>query len=263
MADPDFAGLLRALESPPFRPTTEWLNELMTRWLDRVAFENLSKLARLRAGVHGLPTTEEWAHRARDTGAGGTCFAQARGLHALLSHLGIDADVLAADTSDGPGSHALVGVHLDGSRYLLDPGFAGPFWAVVAPGRSAARVLGRFTYSFHQRPSGFAVEVRENRSLVSGYSGTWRPPAPGWMDEPVARSERPDARFVRMWRASRIRETTATDLRGYSLQTRSAGNHTQTTLPDAQAVEQALRDRLGLDRLLDAIGLPRPWDPPS
>jgi arylamine N-acetyltransferase len=106
--------------------TLDGLNALYATWGYRVPFDNVRKLIHVRAGrPQPLPGSEpaEFFEAWLRYGTGGTCWAVAGALHALLRTLGFDAvrgvaTMLAAPHL--PPNHGTVLVTLDGVRYLID-----------------------------------------------------------------------------------------------------------------------------------------------
>ncbi|MES2920424.1 MAG: arylamine N-acetyltransferase [Verrucomicrobiota bacterium] len=102
------------------------LADLYAAWCQKVPFDNVRKMIHLHSGNSGeLPGSQSddffkaWlAH-----GTGGTCWAGAGALHALLSSLGYDcqrgvATMLVAP--ELPPNHATVRVTVGGTNYLMD-----------------------------------------------------------------------------------------------------------------------------------------------
>jgi len=102
------------------------LAELYAVWCQKVPFDNVRKLIHLHAGNSGaLPGSdaEDFFEAWLSHGTGGTCWAGAGALHALLASLGYDcqrgiATMLVAP--ELPPNHATVRVTVGGSVYLMD-----------------------------------------------------------------------------------------------------------------------------------------------
>lgn len=112
------------------RPGTSFddLVSIYRAWSHRVPFDNIRKLIHLRSGKAGpLPgdTAEDFFQAWLQHGSGGTCWAGAGALHALLQALGFDATrsigtMLAAP--DLPPNHGTVRVSFGDRYYLVDSG---------------------------------------------------------------------------------------------------------------------------------------------
>jgi len=121
-----YLALLGLDPEPPSLPA---LTQLVTAHLARFPFENVSKLVRLARGLPpGLPSLDEFLQGAARDGTGGTCYLQASSLNALLRALGYDATLAGADMNE-PDVHLVNVVRLTGRPYLVDVGYAAPFFA--------------------------------------------------------------------------------------------------------------------------------------
>ena len=106
--------------------TLENLRAIYAAWCRRVPFDNVRKLIHVRAGSPSpLPgsTAEDFFEGWLRHGTGGTCWAGAGALHALLSSLGFSAErgvntMLVAPNL--PPNHGNVRVGVDGVNYLVD-----------------------------------------------------------------------------------------------------------------------------------------------
>jgi len=107
-------------------PTIGFLRQLYGEWCRRVPFDNVRKLIHLAAGPFGpLPggAPEDFFRGWLKHGAGGTCWAGAGALQALLKALGFDAERVIGTmlvTPDLPPNHGTVIVNFEKGRYLVD-----------------------------------------------------------------------------------------------------------------------------------------------
>jgi N-hydroxyarylamine O-acetyltransferase len=109
-------------------PTLEGLRLLYGAWCQKVPFDNVRNLLHVRAADPGpLPgnTAADFLEGWLRFGCGGTCWAGAGALHAVLAELGFEArrgigTMLVAP--DLPPNHATVGVNFDDQVYLVDYG---------------------------------------------------------------------------------------------------------------------------------------------
>jgi len=120
------ARYLAVLGVPRRPPGRDALAEVVSAHLQRVPFENLSKLRRARAGRHGVPDLGEFLDGVEQFRFGGTCYTNNSHLNALLTHLGYDAVLCGAEMSR-PDVHLVNLVRLDGREYLVDGGYGAPF----------------------------------------------------------------------------------------------------------------------------------------
>jgi arylamine N-acetyltransferase len=108
-------------------PSLNHLRRLVRAHLQRVPFENISKLYYLQTlGLRGAPDLELYLHGIETCGFGGTCYSNNPHFFGLLQRLGYDARLCGADMSE-PDVHLTIMVRLEGREYLVDMGYAAPF----------------------------------------------------------------------------------------------------------------------------------------
>ena len=109
------------------QPSYEALAELVSAFLARIPFENISKLYyKLNDGLRGLPDFERYVSGIERYNFGGTCYTNNYYLYLLLLHLGYDTILCGADMCS-PDVHMVVIVKIDEMEYLIDVGNAAPF----------------------------------------------------------------------------------------------------------------------------------------
>jgi N-hydroxyarylamine O-acetyltransferase len=107
-------------------PTLENLRRLYAAWCQRIPFDNVRKLIHIASGSTApFPgtTAEDFFEAWLRHGTGGTCWAGAGALHALLLSLGFEAErgfgtMMAAPNL--PPNHGTVRVLFGGEKYLTD-----------------------------------------------------------------------------------------------------------------------------------------------
>jgi len=107
-------------------PTLDGLRGFYAAWCRSVPFDNVRKLIHVRSEAEGpLPggTAEDFFQAWLRHGTGGTCWAGAGALHAMLVELGFAAErgvatMLAAP--ELPPNHGTVRIVLEGGHYLVD-----------------------------------------------------------------------------------------------------------------------------------------------
>ena len=104
------------------------LGRLVGAQLMRVPFENISKLyLRKTQGAAFAPSLEEHLDGIEHHHFGGTCYANNPHFFTLLQHLGYEVTMSGADMSN-PDAHIVSMVELEGRQYLVDVGYAAPFF---------------------------------------------------------------------------------------------------------------------------------------
>lgn len=94
----------------------------------RVPFENISKLfLKKTRGAVFAPSLEEHLDGIEQHRFGGTCYANNPHFFSLLRHLGYEARLCGADMTN-PDAHIVSMVELEGREYLVDVGYAAPFF---------------------------------------------------------------------------------------------------------------------------------------
>lgn len=123
----------------PTRPDLKLLGEIAGGFAG-LPWENLTKFIkkhrpartaatevphRLRgmAGVEKLRFSDEVLRDHERSGTGGTCFSLTNALRRIVADLGFRAHPVMADMRHGSNVHCALLVEVDGSRYLLDPGY--------------------------------------------------------------------------------------------------------------------------------------------
>jgi len=109
------------------QPGIEALTELVTAFMTRVPFENISKLYYFkRDGLRTLPDTERYLEGIERNNFGGTCYPNNYHLNQLLCHLGYNAALCGAGMAD-PDVHLVNLVYVEDREFLVDAGYAAPF----------------------------------------------------------------------------------------------------------------------------------------
>ncbi len=103
------------------------LGALLDAYTRTVPWESASRIVRRMAlsdaaACPRLP--EEFWERAVRDGTGGTCFETNYAFAALLNALGYHTTLTINDMNETRGCHTAIVVHLEGARWLIDPGFA-------------------------------------------------------------------------------------------------------------------------------------------
>jgi arylamine N-acetyltransferase len=119
--------VLRLLGIAKRKPAIDALAEIVTAYMSRIPFENVSKLYYMkRYRLRHLPSFERYIDGIERYNFGGTCYSNNYYLHLLLRHLGYDVMLCGADMAN-PDVHLVNFVSVDGREYLVDAGYAAPF----------------------------------------------------------------------------------------------------------------------------------------
>lgn len=212
---------LRLLGVTRQEPGLEALTELVLAHVERVPFENLSKLYRLRrTGLVDVPDLEEYLDGIERLRLGGTCYANNAHLHDLLVALGYRARLCGADMSL-PDVHVVNIVELGGREFLVDVGYGAPLFSPMPLDLDRDHVVafGRDRYLLHPRDSEgrSALEFHRDGKLRHGYRIRPMPRDLGHFHEAIAGSFRSDATFMNAIVLIRFSAGRAVALRNLSL----------------------------------------------
>jgi arylamine N-acetyltransferase len=129
MSSEFLARYLKILGVRSREPSLEALSEVIQAHLYRIPFENISKLYyKKHRGLRGIPDLDTYLEGIEYFHFGGTCYSNNFYLYRLLSTLGYEVKLCGADMSSSD-VHLLGIVTLGGREYLVDVGYAAPFWA--------------------------------------------------------------------------------------------------------------------------------------
>ena len=108
------------------RATLPYLKAI-TKAFSSLPYENATKIIKKKASLENNLSPLRWPDEVFGDylkyGAGGTCFSLCYFLLHILRYCGFAAEIEMANRSYGDNTHCAVVCHLDGSVYLLDPGF--------------------------------------------------------------------------------------------------------------------------------------------
>lgn len=230
------------------------LHELVSSHLIKVPFENVSKLL-LSAdpgAAAGLPSIETFLHGIGEEDLGGTCFGIAIHFAELLRFLEYDVELLGADVGGTPRAHAVCRVRFEDSQYLVDVGYAAPFYHPIALADLPVRVPhGDVNYVVDRHVSGAGtVEVTTYRGATKVQSYVAKPPALGadGFQQALQRAADPNAKFMRSLRISRFFASRVLEIVDNTLVTTHHNITTVTPIRDVAELEAIVHENLQLPR---------------
>ena len=184
------------------RPAPEALRQLVRAHLLRVPFESVSKLreGRLR-GRHDLPRLASFLDGIERHHFGGTCYANNLHFFRLLRALGYETTLCGAEMASGPDVHVAIRVAMDGQEFLVDVGYAAPFYEPIPLDRAdgLAFRFGRDSYLVHPKDAEgrTRLDVRRDGERVHGYLLSPAPRPIEHFRRAINRSYREGATFMR------------------------------------------------------------------
>lgn len=109
-------------------PSIKYLTDIYTAFF-HIPYENLTKIIKSQSvksapEIFRLP--DELINDHLRMRLGGTCYSLSFALYNLLTHLGFDCYLVAADTFGKIDNHAALIVQIDDAKFLVDPGFTIP-----------------------------------------------------------------------------------------------------------------------------------------
>jgi len=237
------------------------LHELVSSHLIKVPFENVSKLlasvqpagASAVPELPGLPDIDTFLRGIAEQDLGGTCFAIAVHFTRLLSFLDYEVELLGADVGGVPRSHAVCRVGFEDEQYLVDVGYAAPFYQPISLVALPTRVPhGDVTYVVDRHVSGAgALEVTTLRGANKVQSYVAKPPAleAAGFAQAIERSASDSARFMRSLRISRFFASRVLEVVDNTLVTTHHNITTVTPIRDINELEAVVHEQMQLPRL--------------
>jgi N-hydroxyarylamine O-acetyltransferase len=108
-------------------PSLEFLKRIVKAHLLRIPFENISKLLQKKQGANYIPDLSGYLEGIEKYNFGGTCYANNYYLYLLLKNTGYDVMLCGADMKM-PDVHLVSIVSINARKYLVDAGYAAPFF---------------------------------------------------------------------------------------------------------------------------------------
>ncbi|MBD3220962.1 hypothetical protein GF314_06935 [bacterium] len=226
---------LALLGVDPAPPSRSALTAITTAHLARVPFENLSKLiGHGRGEPPGVPPIARYLDGIEHLALGGTCYACAFGLHALLGHLGYEVRLCGAAMTR-PDVHVVNVVTLDGEDWLVDVGYGAPLLAPLPLGSRRPQTVVRGAEQWTLQPRDTTgrsrLEHRRDGEVVHGYTLDPAARRTAYFAPMIADSFRPGAGFL-----TRLRVARHDGRRTISVRDRTV------TVVDGDAVRQRILD---------------------
>lgn len=123
-----FEQYLSVLELTKQPPTFEYLSQLITAHLTKIPFENISKIFYyIKYDLKYIPDFELYLDGIEKFNFGGTCYSNNYYFNQLLNFLGFKAMLCGADMNN-PDVHLVNVINWGSKNYLVDVGYAAPFY---------------------------------------------------------------------------------------------------------------------------------------
>lgn len=237
---------LDALALSRGEPDLARLRGLFRAWMYASPFHNLDLLAGIEGDAAPLDAYDAVMYAL--TWRGGPCHVQAAGFASLARALGYDAVLLPATVKE-PGDHLVVGIAIDGERWLCDVGNGHPYPEPFPFDRAAESVwLG---WHFITTPSNGALVLE--RTLPDGarkqvYAARWTPRTYGDFAAVIASHHQRVGfgPFMTGLRAVRCTPRGMLTLRDGQYERHTPFGVSTRTIPDAEACHALLVGPFGL-----------------
>ena len=154
-------------------PSIHALSELIEAHLYMIPFENISKLNyKLRQNDSGIQNLKSFLDGIEHSHFGGTCYSNNFYFSLLLGNLGYQIMLCGADMSN-PDVHIVSVVTIDSREYLVDVGYAAPFWMPIPLDLDSDVIIQLGSDRYRLKPKNSAgcskMELYRNGELKHGY----------------------------------------------------------------------------------------------
>ena len=225
-------------------PTLDNLRRLVRAQIIRVPFENISKLfLKKTADASYIPSLEDHLDGIERFNFGGTCYANNPHFAALLRHLGYEVDLCGADMSN-PDVHLVSFVHLEGREYLVDVGYAAPFYQPLARDTDTKLEIafGRHRYVLHPQDDlkRSRMEHIRDGELIHGYLAKPEPREIDHFDEIIRDSYSDQSTFMNVVVIERFFADRSIRIHNLTLTESNRTGATTTRLDDKEELARAI-----------------------
>ena len=225
-----FKKYLRLLGIDSAEPTSGLLSKIVRAHLIKVPFENISKLLYKKRGMNNIPDLSMYLEGIECYNFGGTCYANNFYLFSLLKYLSYDVKLCGADMKN-PDVHLMSIVKIEGHEYIVDTGYAAPFFEPLPRKLSVDHVISYGKEKYIIKPQDklgrTKVEQHYDGKLQHWYTAK---PAPRKIEEfrkVIKDSYASDAVFMNAIRITKFSENGSLVLKNLSL-TETRGNKSST-----------------------------------
>jgi len=246
-----FDWYLRLLGVEKAPPSAEHLAEVVRAHLMRVPFENLSKLVDRALGRRTFPDLGTYLERIERHNLGGTCYPNGYYLCLLLRHLGYDAVLCGADMSR-PDVHLVSRVALDSREYLVDVGYASPFYGPLPRDLPDEHAIAwgneRYVLAPQDAEGRSRVDHYRDGARIHGYVVNPKPRTIGEFDAIVAGSYDDSSNFMNCVRMVRFLPGRSLSLHNLTLVEATPEACEIRTLEDRDELIGVIESRFGVPR---------------
>lgn len=204
-----FQKYLSLLGTVKSNPSFELLEKIVRTHLIKVPFENVSKLLFKQRGMSSIPDLAAFLEGIEKNNFGGTCYANNYYLYLLLEHIGFNIKLCGADMKN-PDVHLISVVKIDDRQYILDGGYAAPFFRPLPIDLTTDHVIALGSEKYIVRPKDengrIKVEQFSNNKLQHWYTADLQPRKIDEFRKVISDSYGNDAVFMNAVRISKFSE---------------------------------------------------------
>ena len=246
-----FEQYLSILGVEPEPPSLDHLHRLVHAQLTRVPFENISKLyLKKTRGASFIPSLEEYLDGIERFHFGGTCYANNSYFQALLRHCGFDVSLCGADMMR-PDVHVVSAVRLEGREYLVDVGYAAPFFGPLPRDLEEKHVIvfDDNRYELHPQDTKGRSRMDQVRDgeIIHGYVAKPEPRDIGYFTDVIRDSYNDEQTFMNAVVVARFFPDRTVRIHNYTV--------TESTPNDATTVQLANKEEL-VEAIVHHCGFP-------
>ncbi|MEN8191514.1 MAG: arylamine N-acetyltransferase [Bacteroidota bacterium] len=126
-----FKKFLKILEIQPRDPSLDALTQIIRSYITTIPFENISKIYyKKKYGLMNIPDLDLYLDGISLHNFGGTCYSNNFYMNRLLDYLGYEVRLCGADMTN-PDVHIVNIVSIENRDYLVDVGYAAPFFGPI------------------------------------------------------------------------------------------------------------------------------------
>ncbi len=224
------------------------LKKVVQAHLIKVPFENISKLIFKKEGVNYIPDLSTYLNGIEKYNFGGTCYTNNYYLFLLLEHLGFNIKLCGADMKS-PDVHIISIVTLDNLEYIVDGGYAAPFFEPLPTGLANDYIINfgleKYIVKPKDRSSRTKVEQYYEGKLQHWYTANPESRKIQNFDKVIRNSFSDDAVFMNALRITRFLENSAVILKNLYL-TKTVHNESTTIKLNPTALPSVIQKNFGM-----------------
>lgn len=226
----------------------ELLRKIVRAHLIKIPFENISKLLYKNRGVENIPDLKAYLNGIEKYNFGGTCYSNNYYLYLLLKHLGYKIKLCGANMKN-PDVHVISIVTIDRKEFIVDVGYAAPFFAPLPIGLNKDYIVKSGEEEYRIKPidenGRTRVEQHYNGKLQHWYSANPRLRKIEEFSKVIKDSYTDEAIFMNALRITRFMVDGSIVLKNLSL-TETTGLKSSTTEISFKDIPVIIKNKFGM-----------------